>query len=204
MIDRENVKNFLPKYLSAESYKELIEGLRTFPENLDSRFYTDYLNKNIIYQGDGIKSFPIINFNTMKRKDCIAIVLSNTCDMDLANKRMFGSQIVYAPIIELEKYKSILIQSNISYEKINAHIDSIKSQELTQILYLPQYGSRLKESIVFLDRIFNVDNEFINRDNLNETRVFSLSDYGNYVFLLKISIHFTRMQDKVERKSTRI
>nr|WP_129732298.1 hypothetical protein [Parabacteroides goldsteinii] len=204
MIDTENIKKFLPKYLSAESYKELIEGLRCFPENLDSRFYTDYLKEKIIYQGDGIKGFPTINFNTMEKKDCQAIVLSNTCDMDLANKRMFGSQIVYAPIIELEKYKSILMRSNISHAKINAHIDSIRSQELTQILYLPQYGSCMKESIVFLDRIFNVDNAFINRDNLNETRIFSLSDYGNYVLLLKISIHFTRMQDKVDRKSTHI
>lgn len=97
MIDTENIKKFLPKYLSAESYKELIEGLRCFPENLDSRFYTGYLKEKIIYQGDGIKGFPTINFNTMEKKDCQAIVLSNTCDMDLANKRMFGSQIVYAP-----------------------------------------------------------------------------------------------------------
>lgn len=204
MIDIENIKQYLPKYLSAESYKELIGEVKAFPGNIDSRFYTDYLKDKIIYQGDGLKSLPTINFNTMTRKDCISIILSNTCDMDPENKRMFGSQIVYAPIIELNKYKSVLEQAHLLPEKIEDHIKAIKSQELTQILYLPQYGEVLKESIVFLDRIFNVDNTFINRENLNETRVFSLSDYGNYVFLLKISIHFTRMQDKVDRRSTQI
>lgn len=204
MIDIENIKQYLPKYLSAESYKELIGEVKAFPGNIDSRFYTDYLKDKIIYQGDGLKSLPTINFNTMTRKDCISIILSNTCDMDPENKRMFGSQIVYAPIIELNKYKSVLEQAHLLPEKIEDPIKAIKSQELTQILYLPQYGEVLKESIVFLDRIFNVDNTFINRENLNETRVFSLSDYGNYVFLLKISIHFTRMQDKVDRRSTQI
>lgn len=127
MIDTENIKKFLPKYLSAESYKELIEGLRCFPENLDSRFYTDYLKEKIIYQGDGIKGFPTINFNTMEKKDCQAIVLSNTCDMDLANKRMFGSQIVYAPSFNLEKFLDEM--HKLSFENMGeAIIEYIKKE----------------------------------------------------------------------------
>lgn len=203
MIDTDDIKKYLPKYLSKESYKELIDGLKNFPDNIDSRFYTHYLDSDVVYQGDGLYGCPTINFLTMKRKDVHSIVMSNTCDIDIANKRMFGSQIVYSPIIELDKYESILLQT-ISKDKVDTHIDSVKRQELTQILYLPSNGGTLKESIVFLDRIFNVDNSFVNRDNLNDIRTFSLSDYGSYVFLLKLSIHFTRIQDKVDRRSVRI
>ncbi len=204
MIEEEDIKLYLPKYLSADSYRELIEGLKSFPANMDSRFYTNYLKDRIIYQGDGITSLPTINFDTMERKDCLSIVLSNTCDIDAANKRLFNSQIVYAPIIELKKYKCILEQSGISAEKIERHIESARVQELTQILYLPQFGESFNESIVFMDRIFNVDNRFLDRGNLNDSRVFSLSDYGAYVFLLKLSIHFTRIQDRVDRRSVNL
>ena len=44
-------------------------------------------------------------------------------------------------------------------------------------------------------------NTLIERDKINYNRIFTLSDYGAYLFLLKLSIHFTRVQDKVERKS---
>lgn len=203
MMDTNDIKKYLPKYLSAESYKELIAGLKDFPNNMDSRFYTKYLNDNVIYQGDGLSGCPTFNFLTMTRKDVHSIVISNTCDIDVSNERLFGSQIVYSPIIELDRYESILLQT-IPREKIEAHLKSIKRQEITQILYLPSNGGALKESIVFLDRIFNVDNSFVKRDMLNELRTFSLSDYGSYVFLLKLSIHFTRIQDRVDRKSVRI
>ncbi len=33
------------------------------------------------------------------------MILSNTCDIDLTNVRNFPSQVVYAPIINLAKYK---------------------------------------------------------------------------------------------------
>ncbi len=39
---RESIQQFLPKYISPQDQKELLQFLNDFPDNLDSRFYTSY------------------------------------------------------------------------------------------------------------------------------------------------------------------
>lgn len=199
----DEIKIYLPKFLSAESERELFKGLKDFPENIDDRLYTTYLNDtNLLYQGDGLHNLLVVNIPKSEIKPAPSIILSNTCDIDLKNERNFPSQIVYAPIFSLEKYKQALFKnSKKSKEHIIDHINAIKKQEITQIFYLPRLIDKLEESIVFLDRVNNMPNTLIERDTITSDRIFTLSDYGAYLFLLKLSIHFTRIQDKVERKS---
>ena len=46
----ESIRQFLPQYLSSENQKKLIEELKDFPNNLDSRFYTRFLkNEKIVF-----------------------------------------------------------------------------------------------------------------------------------------------------------
>lgn len=197
----DDIKIYLPKYLSAESDKELFESLKDFPLNLDQRLYTTFLSDtDFIYQGDGLKEMLIINLPDKTIKPAPSIVISNTCDIDLNNGRFFQSQIVYAPIFNLEKYQRELINANIDSTRVQGHIASIKKQEITQIFYLPELTGQLQESIVFLDRVYNYPNKLVDRDSLKERRIFTLSDYGAYLFLIKLSIHFTRIKDRVERK----
>lgn len=197
----DNIQIYLPKYLSAESTKELYEELKNFPDNIDKRLYTSYLRDMHIYQGDCIKDLLVIDLpnTTIKQSNCI--VLSNSCDIEIANKRLFPSQIVYAPIIDLERYLKGLSGVIGDMEKISNHEKSIRKQEITQIFFLPKYGSELNDSIVFLDRIYNIKNDYINRDDLPAIRLFSLSNYGHYLFLLKLSLHLTRIQERIDRKS---
>jgi hypothetical protein len=202
----ENIKTYLPKFLSAESDKELFAGLKEFPDNLDSRFYTKHLtDTETVYQGDGINDMLVVNLPEAVSKKAPCIILSNTCDIHLDNTRNFPSRIVYAPIFNLRKYKDSLYSlSKKTPEQINDHIFSIKRQEITQIFYLPENKDGMKESIVFFDRLNNCPNSFFDSKEVKSRRIFTLSDYGYYLFLLKLSIHFTRIQDRVERKSTRI
>jgi len=126
------------------------------------------------------------------------IVLSNTCDIDLSNKRFFSSSICYVPIISIDKYHKLLTDKSQKPESyIKSHIEDIRKQRITQILYLPKGSGLNDESIVFLDKINNIANNHIDRNISN--RLFILSDYGLYILLLKISIHFTRIQEKVDR-----
>ena len=107
----EDIKVYLPKFLSAESNKELFEGLQEFPNNLDTRIYTNFLTESdIIYQGDAIKEMLVINLPETKVKPVASVVLSNTCDIDLQNERLYPSQIVYTPIINLKKYRKLLYE----------------------------------------------------------------------------------------------
>lgn len=199
----DDIKIYLPKFLSAESDRELFKGLKDFPDNIDERLYTTYLHDTqIIYQGDGLNNLLVVNLPRSEIKPVPGIILSNTCDIDLQNERNFPSQIVYAPIFSLEKYSQTLLNnSKKTKEQIIGHINAIKKQEITQIFYLPKFDGKLEESIVFLDRVNNMPNTLIERDKISSNRIFTLSDYGAYLFLLKLSIHFTRVQDKVERKS---
>ena len=205
-MNLDDFKLYLPKFLSAESDKELFESLKDFPNNIDSRIYTNYLtDSEIIYQGDAITDMLFINLPNPEIKPIPSIILSNTCDIDLNNIRNFPSQVVYAPIINLQKYKDALCQkSSKTKEQIDSHIQAIKKQEITQIFYLPSIDSKIENSIVFFDRVCNFPNKQISREKLKDRRLFTLSDYGAYLFLLKLSIHFTRIQDKVERRSNNI
>ena len=139
----EDLKVYLPKYLSDESFKELIKGLTDFPANIDERLYTTFLEgeKNI-FQGDCLKDFPVVNVETLQVKNVSAIILSNTCDIDEANKRLFPSSIVFAPIIKLEIYKSMLLGDKISEEKVNQHIKSIKEQSITPNTFLALFWKK--------------------------------------------------------------
>ena len=84
-------------------------------------------------------------------------------------------------------------------EAINNHIEAIKKQLITQIMFLPK-GSKLQDdSIVFLDRVNNYPLGEMSVEDVKRKKLFVLSNYGLYIFLIKLSIHFTRIQENVDR-----
>lgn len=87
MIPWEEIKKYLPQYLSSESTKVLFEALEQFPENIDSRLYAiNLLEQDILFQGDGVKDMPIANLPDSDIYTASVMVLSNTCDSDLTKK----------------------------------------------------------------------------------------------------------------------
>lgn len=100
-------------------------------------------------------------------------------------------------------YISVLQKQGVDDTKIKNHVTNLKQQKITQIIYLPA-NSRIDDSIVFLDRIQHIDNRYIDRNLLETKRLFSLSDYGFYMLIFKLSVHFSRIQEKVNRGSSSI
>ncbi len=203
MIDINDINLYLPKYLSSESYTDLINCLKDFPDNIVNRIYIYYNKEDFIYQGDGINNFIIVDVDDsfkIKSNKGKVIILSNTCDISLENKRYFPTKILYAPILSLSKYIKTLKNNNLNNEIIENHIKSIKSQHITQIFYLPKSGCLEDDGIVFLDRINNCSIKGVNKDFIKKERIFTLSNYGFYLFLFKLSIHFTRMMENIDRK----
>lgn len=187
----DDIKIYLPTYLSDETQKQLFENLKNFPNPFDMFLHT---STNEILQGDGL----IIN---IKNKNLKIMVISNSCDIDINNKRYFESFMLYAPLFSLNKYKDSLINSGLKKDNVDNHINDIKKQKITQIFYLPSsaYSNLTEDAFIFFDRITNISNNEIPRDNLKKIKIFSLNQSGFYIFLLKLSIHFTRMQERIDR-----
>jgi len=204
MIDFEEIKKYLPQYLSSESQDKLFEDLKGFPTNLD-QFYSFSLSKNdSFYQGDGVSKLLVVDLPNPKIGELPSLIISNSCDIEPKNERFFSSRVLYAPIFKLEKYKNALILDNVKNEKytINAvedHIKNIKNQLTNQILFLPKGGQLEDDSIVFLDRINSCPIEQLNKTGNSLYKLFTLSNYGFYVFLIKLSIYFTRIREGIDR-----
>jgi hypothetical protein len=203
MISFEEVKYYLPKYLTPESEKALFQELQSFPDNIDSRLFTSYLKEEpFLFQGDGIEGLLFVNLPDSDIRKLRAVVLSNTCDINPKNKRLSRPNIVYSPILKLEKYvKNLLDKGLIEKEALRDHIDSLKKQRVTSIFYLPKGGSLESESMVFFDKVVSCDSNYLSETDIKSNRLFTLSNYGLYLFVLKLSIHFSRINEGLDRNS---
>jgi hypothetical protein len=200
MTSLEKFEKHLPQYLSYDARSKLFDSLSQFPNNLDSRLYTQYLdNEKIIFQGDGIKDILFVTLPSKQYNVTNVIILSNSCDINPNNKRYLALHVSYSPIVSLKKYTDLLKDNGVEEDKITQHIKSVKKQEISNIFYLPE-NPNIEESIVFFDRINSSDVGCFYEKELKESRLFILSDYGFYLFLYKIAIHFTRIWETVERK----
>lgn len=194
---------YLPAYLSADSKNALKDALKSFPKIANDKFYTNYLSDtNTLYQGDCLNGLTLVDIPRQSFKtNKPGIVLSNTCDISGENKRLFNAQLIYAPIVNLKSWVDLLKTQGTDPSVIDSHVQSIKDQTITQIFFLPELPSVIDESIVFLDRLQHIPAASVDQTEIKNRRICTLSDYGHYFFLFKLSIHFTRFQDKVERRS---
>lgn len=206
-MDLEEIKLYLPQYLSEDKLTELKMELRKFGSDNDSgRYFTDRLKSEPnLFQGDGTIA-PVCNLPDTEVREARVLLLSNTCDMALENTRLNPCRIMYAPILNLEKYIEMLHAKGVDEKRINSHVTDIKNQQISQIFYLPTsvLGNERNsigghDSIVLFDRTMSIALTQRNVESMIGSRVFTLSNYGFYVLLLKLSYHFTRIQEKVDR-----
>jgi len=140
----------------------------------------------------------LIRFETADRKQVRGIILSNSCDISPKNKRDIPANVVFAPIIKLKSFKSRLEQAHISEEKIKSKFSSIRNQMITTLFYLPQGAGLDDEYIALLDDIHTVPYRIFSDQN-NRSKLFTLSQVGFYLFVLKLSVHFCRFHEEIAR-----
>ena len=207
MIDFEDVKKYLPQYLSDFANENLFSELKNFPENLDIRLYTNFLKETeSLYQGDGIRGLPHAELPSPDIKKVYGMILSNTCDLDQSNARLSPTKLVHAPIINLNKYHKMLVKNFVDtklkpQKHIDQHISSIKNQYISHIFYLPKGSGLLEDSLIFFARVSSLPSNYIVQNEIVEKRLFTLSDFGFYLFLFKLSVHFTRVRENVSRNA---
>ena len=198
----EDIRRHLPQFLSDGEADDLFVELNQFPKNIDERMYTRCLvDDPDVYQGDAIRDLLMVHLPEVVVKPVLSIIVSNTCDISSDNKRHLPVRVLYAPIHNLSKFEMLLRNVNAGSDKraISDYVDAIRKQRVSNLFYLPAGRGAEYESIARLDMIQNGPLEQLHGAPICERRVISLSQYGFYVFLLKLSIHFTRIRENVKR-----
>lgn len=198
----EDYKTYLPKYLSAEAQKNLFVELSQFPSNIDGRLYTIGLqNEQTLFQGDGLASLWVADLPNASIAKTRVMVLSNSCDITQENKHLLGPRLLYCPIISLPKYENVLRAERGLPEgfSLGGHLDAVRKQRNSSMFYLPKSDALGEEAIALLDRINNCNAQAVDLNELLKNRLFTLSDYGFYLFLFKLSLHLTRIREGVAR-----
>ncbi len=170
--------------------------IRSYP-NIRSFYANQTSSDDRLLQGDGWRGFVAIDFHSAERKPLSGIVLSNSCDVDTQNRRALVPSILFAPLIRLDRYCESLAEAGDTEIQIESIRHAIRAQEATSIFHLPAPDQEAPERMALL---YDVHQHPLD-DFLSGERscIFTLSQVAFYLFLVKLSIHFLRMQEGVER-----
>lgn len=194
-ITEDSLKGHIAYYLTERRQKGLIEELKSFPDGM-KYFINKY--KDEILQGDCWTKLPVYNFETGEKKEIIGVILSNSCDISPDNPRKQPANLNFAPIMKLDSFLNLHIEEGDSKEQVDRIANSIRRQEMTTVFYLPPSQDIEHECILLLDRIHTIPlNSFLKN---TPTKKFTLSDSGFYLFLFKLSVHFCRFHEEVDRE----
>jgi hypothetical protein len=191
----ETIRLFLPKYLAPQDQRALFEELRQFPYN--KNFYWQSPPEDLL-QGDGWRGLVMIDFYSLEKRAISGVIVSNSCDIDVRNPRTLDTKILFAPLIKVTKYRDLLSESGSTPEQIEDVLSSMRAQKITSIFHLPALSGVLDESFASLDDLHaHPLKDFSARTD--RSRLFALNQYAFYLFLLKLSTHFSRFQEGVTR-----
>ena len=197
-INPDTLESQIPYYLTRDQKEGLIKALSDFNETPFARGYYTSLYMEETLQGDGWSGLEVIRFETGDRNQIKGIILSNTCDISPENIREVPPKIVFAPLIKLKKYEKLLLTKGLKKVQINAKLKAIRKQSVTTMFYLPSGGYLDEEYVAILDDLHSIpSNVFL--DNNKRNKLFTLSMFGFYLFLFKLSVHFCRFHENLER-----
>jgi hypothetical protein len=204
LLSPEDLRRFMPTFLSQGSEKAFLDEIGAFARSDERPFYSSALRETpILFQGDGLSGLMIVRLPETTTKPGRALLLSNTCDVDPLNKRMYDASLTYAPILSLPRYLKAL-RASFSEERVINHEREIRQQLVTSIFFLPQGEDLDEDCLVFFDRAISASSEIVDREHVPGRRLFVLSDFGAWLLALKLSIHFCRIRDQVDRNIGRV
>ncbi len=201
-FDVESLQQQIPSYLTSEDQQVLVNELKAIASGGSANYLLSAYNdtfKGDMLQGDGWRGFQLFLFDTGERRSVRGLVLSNSCDVDPSNPRDVPARVIFAPLVKLSAYKTLLDASGIGAERVEAKIASIKAQKTTNIFFLPAGGPLEEDYVVRFDEAQSMPVQAHTTSSHRE-KLFTLSNTGFYMLVLKLSVHFCRLQEKVNRK----
>lgn len=189
------LRSWFPDYLSVDA-KNAFEKAFGGTDPLGTIFAVgqkDYV------QGAAFTGFVVLRkrgTTKCEEKEVAGIILSNSCDIDLRNPRSHQVNVTFAPLLSLERLKSSWQSRDVTEEQINNKINMVKKQAVSHLFYLPS-GPHGREAVADFSMLGVMGmKDFVSKDS---THIFTLDQVGYYFFLIKLSIHFLRLTDGVQR-----
>ncbi|MCB1467633.1 MAG: hypothetical protein KDK08_10935 [Rhizobiaceae bacterium] len=202
-FDADALRQQIPYYLTAApEQKVLAAELKALIEGADKGYfipvgYDGYTAEML--QGDGWRGFQVFSFKTGNLNVARGIVLSNSCDVSAENARVLPPNVIFAPIVKLSKIVERFEAHGLDSEKVASRLLDIKAQRVTSMFYLPADGLLDEDHVALLDDLHSMPVEFHRK---TAEKLFTLSMAGFYLFVFKLSVHFCRLQEQVNRVPT--
>lgn len=202
----DSLESLFPPELAEQKKGRLREGLSQFlGKESRPKIYTDFYattSYEYFLQGDLVRElrFPLWDENerTYNKGYLDSIVISNTCDIDEANKRHIPKQVLLAKVIPLENF----IEQLRRVDEANSEeiIRTLKNQEYSNLMYLPPTAEGT-EYVAILDEITWISIDELNalKSDINENRIAALDFFGYYLFIFKLAYHLCRLPEETDR-----
>lgn len=200
-LDIESLQRQIPYYLTSKDRQTLVSELKAISRGGTANYFLGQTRdafKSDMLQGDGWRGFQLFMFDTSKRRSVRGLVISNSCDVDPNNRRDLPARVIFAPLVKLATYEALLEKCNIKQRKIDEKLAAIRAQKTNNLFFLPSGGPLADDHIVRLDDAHSMPVAAHNAATDRE-KLFTLSNTGFYMLVLKLSIHFCRLQEKVNR-----
>ncbi len=173
----------------------MLQQLSRYPDNYN--YFGPIPGEKEPVQGDAWQGLIAFDFDSGERESVIGMILSNSCDIAAANNPDGDQRVVFAPLIDMELYAGFLREEGKRESDVQYWLTQVRRQEMNRIFYVPAMHGAFGESLVLLDTIHSMPVSRLT--DAGAVRKFSLNLYGWYVFLVKLSIHFTRTTEGIAR-----
>jgi len=197
-INSESLSDQIPYYLTQSQKEWLVKALKDFQDNQGNTNYYFNAYHDELLQGDGWTKLQMRRFETGEKGTILGIILSNSCDVSSENKRDLPAKITFAPLVPLDRYVKLLESKGINSDQVQNKVKDIKKQAITSLFFLPAGGDLENDHIALLDELYSMSTKVFESDTA-KSKVFTLSLFGFYLFIFKISVHFCRFGEEVTR-----
>ena len=202
-LDLESLQQQIPYYLTAKDRQVLVDELKAISKGEPADYflspYRDSFKADML-QGDGWRGFQLFKFDTGERRTVQGIVMSNSCDVEPRNARDVPARVMFAPLVKFAAYEVVLRASGIDTKKVDEKLASIRGQKTTNMFFLPAGGPLVEDHVVRLDDAHSMPFA-AHASAQGREKLFTLTNTGFYMLVLKLSVHFCRLHEKVNRKS---
>jgi hypothetical protein len=185
----------LAYYLTAERADGFLKALEDYRDSGEGQFF-QHVEDDDIVQGDAVGTFLMYSLQRGTHKPVLGIALSNSCDISRENRRDLPVNITFAPLVAMSSMVARFKEAGLAEAAITSKVQAIKKQHVTDLFYLPQHEEN-GERVAILSQAQSMPIEMLYESSpIVRLR---LSMLGFYLLLFKLTVHFCRMHEEIDR-----